>query len=186
MNRLFPDIPNRSSFQKIKPLKKGWSGDKKYTLQTAEGRRLLLRTAAFSEYGSKKAEFEVMQRMAAQGVPMQQPLDFGICSRGKSVYTLLAWVDGEEAGALLPQMSAARQYALGVKARQLLQKIHSLPAPCAPEDWGERFYRKTRTLMDAYRANPSCKHENGEQIILILWHLNNPPGLAPLDFEAIS
>jgi len=165
---LLRGIPDYRSFQKIKPLKKGWSGDKKYTLQTADGHRLLLRTVAFSEYESKKAEFGLMQSMAAQGIPMQRPLDFGICSRGKSVYTLLTWIDGTDAGALLPRMSAAGQVALGIKAGQLLQKIHSVPAPRAQEDWGERFYRKTRTCVDAYRANPACRHESGEQIIFFL------------------
>lgn len=83
------DIRDYSFFQKIEPLNKGWSNDRKYYIETVDGRRLLLRVSDISEYERKKTEFEMMKRVAALGVPMPQPLDFGICDQGKSGYLLL-------------------------------------------------------------------------------------------------
>ncbi len=96
------DIKNYNTFTKIEPVNKGWSSDKKYYIETADGRKLLLRVADISEYDRKKAEYEMMKQVAALGVPMSQPVDFGICDNEKSVYSLLTWCDGEDAEAILP------------------------------------------------------------------------------------
>jgi len=71
---------------------------------------LLLRVADISEYERKKTEFEMMKQVAALGVPMSQPLDFGICYNGKSVYSLLKWCDGEDADIALPRLTETEQY----------------------------------------------------------------------------
>jgi len=48
------DIKNYNTFTKIDPVNKGWSSDKKYYIETAEGRRLLLRVADISECDRKR------------------------------------------------------------------------------------------------------------------------------------
>lgn len=88
------DIKGYDTFIKIEPLKKGWSSDKKYYIETDGGKKLLLRIAEIKEYDRKKSEFEMMQKVAALGVPMQQPADFGVCDGGRNVYQLLTWIDG--------------------------------------------------------------------------------------------
>lgn len=82
-------IKDYSSFRKFEPVNKGWSNDRKYYIETEDCRRLLLRIVDISQFERKKKEFEVMKQVAALGVPMSQPLDFGICDNGKSVYLLL-------------------------------------------------------------------------------------------------
>lgn len=72
------------TFVGVEPLHKGWSSDQKYYIETAEGRRLLLRIADSSEYSRKKTEFAMMGQVAALGVPMSRPVDFGICDNGRS------------------------------------------------------------------------------------------------------
>ena len=44
------DIPNFDTFMKIEPIHKGWSGDKKYYVETKDGERLLLRISDISSY----------------------------------------------------------------------------------------------------------------------------------------
>ena len=88
------DIPIYDTFAKIEPIKKGMSGDKKYYIQTVEGKQLLLRIADSSEHLQKKTEYEAMKDMYARKVPMPAPVDFGNCDKGKSVYTLLSWIEG--------------------------------------------------------------------------------------------
>jgi GrpB-like predicted nucleotidyltransferase (UPF0157 family) len=78
-------------FAKIEPLTKGWSSDKKYYVETADGERLLLRVADIAEYEHKKAEFEMLKRVAEFDIPASRPVNFGVCDDGTSVYQLLTW-----------------------------------------------------------------------------------------------
>lgn len=141
LSRVCEDIPNHESFIKIEPINKGVSGDKKYCLETADSRRLLLRVSDMESYDRKKSMYGMMERVAALGVPMSRPVDFGVCNGGKNVYQLLSWCDGETADMLLPALSETEQYALGVKAGENLRKIHTIPAPDGLEDWYDRFIR---------------------------------------------
>lgn len=78
------EIPLYNTFEKIEPINKGMSGDKKYYIETVDGKHLLLRLADFSEYNQKKTEYEVIKNMINLDVPMPIPVDFGICNESKS------------------------------------------------------------------------------------------------------
>lgn len=158
------DIKDYSTFTKIEPVNKGWSSDKKYYIEAADGRRLLLRVADISEYDRKKAEFEMMKQVAALGVPMSQPLDFGTCDNGKSVYSLLTWCDGEDAEVVLSRLTETEQYVLGVKSGEMLRKFHSIPAPKEQEEWSCRFNRKTSNKIEKYKAC-GIKFDGDDKII---------------------
>lgn len=145
------DIKDYCSFTKIEPVNKGWSGDKKYYVETSDRKKLLLRVADISEYNRKKTEFEIMRQIIASGVPMSKPVDFGSCDNGKSVYSMLTWCDGEDAEDVLPFLTETEQYALGIKSGEILKKIHSIPAPKGQEEWGNRFNRKTNMKIKKYK-----------------------------------
>jgi len=161
------DIKNYETFAKIEPLNKGWSSDKKYYIESVSGQKLLLRVADISEYDRKKAEYGMMERAAALGIPTSLPVDFGLCNDGKSVYSLLTWCEGDDVEAVLPSMPEIEQYTLGTKAGELLRKIHALPAPENAEPWGARFRRKVQGRIDFYNASP-IQSENGGKIIRCL------------------
>jgi len=146
------DIPGYDSFVSIAPLTKGWSSDKKYVIETDDGQRLLLRVADIAEYEKKKTEFEMMKKVAATGIPMQQPVDFGVCDDGKSVYTLLTWVDGEDAQEALPLLPELEQYALGKQAGQILRKMQSLSVSLASSDWLKVYGKKIDRYISNYRS----------------------------------
>ena len=162
------DIKGYESFVDIKPLNKGQSNDKKYRILTADGRRMLLRVTDIAEYERKKAEFRMMGLVYELGVLTPQPYDFGLCDDAKSVYSLSGWLDGEDVETLIPHMSEAEQYSLGLKAGMVLRKIHTLPAPDNAEPWGVRFRRKEQTRVDLYNKY-NLKSENGEKIIKYLY-----------------
>jgi aminoglycoside phosphotransferase (APT) family kinase protein len=161
------DIKNYSTFEKIEPINKGWSSDKKYYIETVRNEKMLLRLADISEYDKKKSEFEMMKMLAECGVPMSQPVDFGICDNGKSVYSLFIWCDGEDAEIVLPKMTETEQYVLGVKSGQILREIHDIPAPNEQEDWGTRFNRKTDSKIKNYQ-DCGMKIEGDDKIITYL------------------
>ena len=146
------DIVGYSSFIKIEPVNKGWSSDKKYYIETMKEKNLLLRVADISDYDRKKVEFGMMKQVANLGVPMSQPLDFGICNNGKNVYSLFTWCDGEDAELVLPQLTEAEQYELGIKSGKILKQIHSISAPQQQEAWDSRFNRKATNKIEKYKS----------------------------------
>lgn len=145
-------IKNYSTFTKIELINKGWSSDQKYYIETEQGSKLLLRVADISQYDQKASEYALMEQGASLGVPMSQPLELGICGLGKSVYSLYTWCDGEDAEAVLPSLTEAEQYALGVKSGEILRLIHSIPPPKEQEAWETRFNRKTDNKIEKYNA----------------------------------
>jgi serine/threonine-protein kinase len=158
------DIKGYDTFTKVEPVNKGWSSDKKYCIEATDDRKLLLRVADISEYDRKKADFDIMNQVAALGIPMSQPLDFGLCNNGQRVYSLLTWCDGQDAEAILPYLTETEQYVLGIKAGEILRKIHSIPAPEDKEEWSSHFNRKASSKIDKYKAC-GIKFEGDDKII---------------------
>ena len=161
------DIPEYDTFTKVEPLNKGWSNDKKYHIETADNSRLLLRVSDIEEIERKKGEYSMLKRADTLGIPLTAPVDFGLCNNGKGVYQLLTWVDGEDLDVVLPNLSETEQCALGIKAGELLRKIHTLPAPESVEPWDIWFYRKVQDRIDFYNANP-IKSESGDLTVRYL------------------
>ena len=141
---------------------KGWSRDKKYRVTDENGTRYLLRVSDISEYDAKKAEFEMMRQVSALGVPMCQPIEFGVCDEG--VFSLQSWIDGDDAEEIIPALSDTEQYVYGLEAGRILKKIHSIPAPSSQEDWEARFNRKMDYKIQKYNECP-LKYENGQAFI---------------------
>ena len=166
------EVPGYETFTKIEQINKGYSGDKKYNVATADGKRLLLRVADISEYDRKKAEFEMMKRIASLNVPMPQPVDFGICHDGKNIYQLLTWCDGINAETVLPRMSEAEQFALGMQAGQILQKIHTISAPESQEKWAVLFKQRTQSRFHKYHKS-GLPFSDEEKIVKYIEQNNN-------------
>lgn len=143
-------------------VEKGWSEDKKYCALTAEGEKYLLRISPAEQYERKKAEFELMERVAALGVPMCRPLEFGVSEEG--VYSVQTWIEGEDAEELLPSLSREERYRYGMESGEILQKIHSVPAPEDIEDWEAYFNRKMDRKIEMYNECP-VKYESGHLFI---------------------
>lgn len=145
-------IPHYDTFSKIKPITKGMSGDKKYYIETVDGKHMLLRVADVSECSQKRTEFEAMKHLVTFGVPMPSPIDFGTCDNDKSVYTLLSWVDGAEVEAILPNLSKEKQYKLGIESGEILKKIHSAPSKDITDNWEKRYYSVINPRLEAFHS----------------------------------
>lgn len=141
---------------------KGWSGDRKYRALTADGAKYLLRISSMERLQRREGEFRRMQRVAALGIPMCLPVEFGICREG--VYTIQSWIDGKDAEEVLPALPAERQYAYGLDAGRILEKIHSIPVPEETPAWEPRFNAKIDRKIAMYTACP-LKYEGGEAFL---------------------
>ena len=143
-------------------INKGWSSDKKYCVTDESGTRYLFRVSDISQLDKKQSEFNMMKKVAALGVPMCQPIEFGTCEEG--VYSIQSWIDGEDAEQAMPTYSDSEQYVFGVESGRILRKIHSIPAPITQENWEIRFNRKMDYKIQKYSECP-IKYENGQAFI---------------------
>lgn len=96
-------------------------------------------------------EYELIEKMFNLDIPMPSPVDFGFCNGGKSVYTLLSWVEGEEVESILSSLTENEQYKLGTESGEILCKIHSLPAPQGIDNWSTRYFSVINERLDAFR-----------------------------------
>ncbi|MDO5115172.1 MAG: phosphotransferase [Synergistaceae bacterium] len=146
------DIADYETFTKIEAIHKGWSSDKKYYVETADGKKLLLRISDISEYEDKKREFDIIGRMSAVGINMYHQVDFGICNDKKSVYQLLTWVEGEEAKELLPSLSQKEQYDFGWEAGQMMLKMQRAESYPPSSEWAKIYGKRVEKYIEAYKA----------------------------------
>lgn len=150
MTEIF-DIPGYEDFVQIVPINKGYSTDEKIYIRSFEGLEYLIRISDIKEREQKEKEFEMMKKAALLGIPMQEPIAFGICNNKKSVYMKLTWVNGEDANDVLPKLSNSEALILGIKSGEIIKKIHSIAAPTSLESWEKRYTRKTDYRIKKYR-----------------------------------
>lgn len=143
-------------------IEKGWSGDKKYCAVDESGQKFLLRIAPAEKWDRTQGSFAMMQRTAALGIPMSQPLENGLCEEG--AYRVESWIDGEDCREVIGSYSPAQQYAYGVESGRILRLIHSQPAPADAEDWETRFSKKIDRKIRMYADCP-LKFPQGEKFL---------------------
>lgn len=168
--RIYAEMKQKFEITVFEPITKGWSSDKKYYIKTATEQQMFLRISNISEFDRKKAEHEMMRRMYEIGIPIPQPLEFGLCNDGKNAYFLSEWIDGKDAESVLPLMSETEQYVLGLKAGETLRKIHSLTVPDGIADWQERYFSVIDERIEAYRSEGTPFE--GNKIILEYYDCN--------------
>ena len=145
------------------PIEKGWSGDQKYSVVTADGTKYLLRISSIDRLERKRREYEKMSEVAQLGIPMCLPVEFGTCEEG--AYSIQSWIDGEDAEELVMSMDEEKQYRYGLDAGRILAKIHTIPAPKDATSWETRFNAKIDRKIAMYE-NCELKYENGSDAFL--------------------
>ena len=158
---MFMQIELSKDWKNVAPISKGWSSDKKYLVETADGKLQLLRISDIEAYEAKKKEYEIITKYSQLGINMSMPIEFGICNEGKNVYMLLSWVEGRDLEEVLPELSEQEQYKLGRQAGTILRKIHSIPLD--PADVPATTKREKK-LMQLVRYEESNVRISGDDI----------------------
>ena len=78
----------RMNFVTKEPINKGWSSDRKYCVTAEDGTRYCLRISDLAQLDGRQREFNGMKQAASLGIPMCQPIEFGVSEEG--VYSLKA------------------------------------------------------------------------------------------------
>ena len=86
------------------PIHKGWSCDKKFCAQTADGTKYLLRLTPHEKSGTRRQLFDLLGRVAETGILMCRPVEFGDWEGG--AYTFYTWIDGADANEVIPAANA--------------------------------------------------------------------------------
>lgn len=146
------DIRYYDTFTKIDPIHKGWSGDKKFYIETKNSERLLLRISDISKYEEKKYEFALIKKISAVGINMSQPIDFGVCCDEKNVYQILTWVEGKEAKEVLPSLPKEEQYAFGWEAGQMLLKMQTAESHPPSSAWMNIYEKRLSEYIKTYKT----------------------------------
>ncbi len=150
---MFDGITAADTFSVVKEIKKGMSGDRKYYVETNEGKKLLLRVAEAANYQTKKKDYDFLSRLNRAGLPVPKAIDFGMCEAEKSVYTLLEWLEGEEAEKVVPGMAREKQYGIGVKSGRILKSVHDNSIQKdAEQDWHDRYFQVIAPRIEAYKS----------------------------------
>ena len=78
-------IKGYETFVTITPIKKGWSDDRKYYIETTDGRRMFLRVSDISDYDIKKSSYDMMKQAYILGVHTSEPIFFRFMRRRKQL-----------------------------------------------------------------------------------------------------
>lgn len=147
-------IKGASRWVKAEPIEEGWSREEKYRLEDQEENVYLLRLSGPDTYEKKKRDFDHLQALQQYGLLMPEAVDFGLCEDTNKVYTLLSWIEGQDAESVLPSLSPLQQYNLGIKAGRALKTIHRIPVPkdVELEEWSIKFDRKIGRNIENYKG----------------------------------
>ncbi|HKM04308.1 MAG TPA: GrpB family protein [Lachnospiraceae bacterium] len=161
---IYIEMKQKLDIKTFEPINAGLSSDKKYFLEAVDGKRFLLRISDVSEYERKKTMFDILIKATDIGLPMCKPVDFGICSAGKTVYQLLTWCEGDNLDKVLSTLPKTEQYAIGIKAGEILNAIHSIPVSHDFDDWSVRYYKQNDGRIKAF-TNCGIQIEGSDEIL---------------------
>jgi len=165
---MFEGISIANTFSKVKEITKGMSGDRKYCIETRDGKKFLLRITEVLNYETKKKDYEFLLSLNKAGLPVPKAFDFGMCEDGNSVYMLLEWMEGEEAEKVVPNMEPDKQYTIGVMSGRILREIHENAKTVESEqDWYDRYFEVIIPRIEAYK-NEGIPFEGAEAILAFI------------------
>jgi len=142
--RCMTDISNYKNFVEAVPINVGSRGGKKYCLVADDGTKYTLGLHNIKAQNLKMQEFRHMQNIVGLGIAMPVPVESGVHKDG--FYTLTSQIAGQNLQTA--QLSLGALYMLGIKAGEMLRKIHSLDA--VPGNWQATLIAETDAAIEAY------------------------------------
>ncbi len=141
---------------------KGWSGDKKYCATDKNGKKYLLRVTSKQKNKPISEMYRMQQEVEKCGIPMSLPLAYE--EDEENCYQLQSFIEGDDVESVIASYDEKEQYLYGYQAGQILNKIHTIPAPEGWPKWEVFFNAKIDRKIAMYQ---SCglKYEKDDCIL---------------------
>lgn len=178
-------IPGSTNWKTIIPIEKGWSGERKFYIETQYGEKLLIRVAGIDQILQKEHEFDMLfnlNQLPMKDCKISVPIDFGICIGDQYVYTIYRWVEGIDAEHVLPTLPEKRQYQLGYRAGQILNQIHKVPIDQPDWLWEMQFGKKIDKKIQKFMDSP-IKFDGYEKVLDFIAQNRNLIENRPVTFQ---
>lgn len=157
-----PELAN--NITEIMTITQGWSPDKKFKIKVDSGQTYLLRISSADEKERKQLEYDSMQLLSELNETISKPIVIGDLPSSNEIYTLLTWIDGEDALKVISELTENEQYRLGFKAGYILKKIHSRSTKELTTSWSELYNKKLDQSIENYK---NCAYRfNYDEIVL--------------------
>jgi aminoglycoside phosphotransferase (APT) family kinase protein len=152
----------------VEILEKGTSDDKKYKVNASNGLKYLIRMYDFINIERAKKVAALLKVLDTEGIPAQKLVDLIASESLGKVYLVLEWCDGADGFAVIPKLTEAEQYNLGIQLGKILQKIHSLHSPSQDNDhWANKITNQTRERIQQYKES-GYRFDGDEAVIKYL------------------
>lgn len=151
----------------VEILEKGTSDAKKYKVNTSNGSKYLICVYDFIYIERVKKVAGLLKRLKTEGIPTQKLVDLVAFESLRKVYLVLEWCDGADAFAVIPSLTEAEQYNLGVQSGKILKKIHSLHIPGQDDHWANKITSQTRERIQEYKES-GFRFDGDEAVIKYL------------------
>ena len=147
-------IPGYDTWVSIEKLTKGWSVDTKYIVKDKDGKTFLLRITSMDLYEKKAKQFKVLKEVEKLGINASKPVSFGQLNESE-LYTILTWLEGEDAEVAVAKLSDEEAYKLGIEAGKVLKLLHKIPVDKSNElSWWEKYKTKMVRKINALEECP--------------------------------
>lgn len=138
----FKNVAGYETWVSMEVLNKGYSLETKYIVLDNKNNKYLLRVCDIKNYDEKKLQFDLLLEIAKVGVNAPRAISFGKLNE-EQVYTLLTWLEGEDAADAIAKLSDKKAYNLGIEAGKSLYKLHQIPVDTKNQKpWAEKFRQK--------------------------------------------
>jgi len=151
----------------------------KFKITTTGGDKLLLRVSDIKSLEKKKIEYAAVCELDTLDILFSKPYEFGTLENIGKTFMILKWIDGDNVEQATKKLTSAQQYAAGIKAGQLLRKIHTLPSKLTAEEWKQKNIKILTERSALYNACDYYKIEYYEEMMNFINknmnYLNNRP-----------
>lgn len=146
------EILSRNEYVSAIELDDGHSQNVKYKLVDKYGKSFVLRVSDIKHYDEKLLEFNILQTVFGKGVTTPEPVEFGVCNDGKSVYMIVGWIEGKcVMKTLFGENSPQKRYNIGFESGKTLRKLHNIKTNYECENWLISYGKVVDNFIEIYR-----------------------------------
>ncbi len=181
MDNKVSTIPPLSHWQRVEPIKGGFTQDLKYKVTDHESHDYFLRISHKDKWFDLKEEAKLIDSLHNKGLPVAKVAGVGFCEDDTKSFLLLHWIEGTTLDAVLPEMQEKDQYLIGVKAGETLKQFHETSTNI-DAFLHRSLIKKKMVELNAYLAS-DVRINNDQPVVDFILKHKNIMGAGPSVYE---